>query len=88
MRNNKIPAGYFDNATPDKEIGEFCRKEFGGKDIIENITYGQTFLDREKLNSLGLNLYEVQGSLAQWLIACPSIYRSYLAVDLDKITYN
>lgn len=45
LRDNKIPAGYFNSANTKVRLNEFMRQYFQGEDVVEEIDGGEVFLN-------------------------------------------
>ena len=60
LQSVNVPAGYVDNKDRKEKFNTFLNETYGTKDIVENISNNQIFLDRAMVKTLGLNLIDVQ----------------------------
>jgi predicted AlkP superfamily pyrophosphatase or phosphodiesterase len=88
LKSVNIPAGYVDNKARKVEFEEFLVSKFGTKDIIENISNNQVFLDREKVKSLGLNLTDVQETIANEQIGYKHISKVFTATTMSSANFT
>ncbi|WP_298780739.1 alkaline phosphatase PafA [uncultured Polaribacter sp.] len=83
LQSLKIPAHYLDI----KKFREFTlsitKKYFNTIDIIENVSNYQIFLNKQKIESLGLNKNEVAQKLADEIINFDGIYKAVTARTLQ-----
>ncbi len=84
----RIPAGYIDNKDRKKKFNTFLKTTFGTKDILENISNNQVFLDRTKIKSLGLNLIDVQNAIAMEQLGYKSVSKVYTATTMSTTSFS
>ncbi|MCL4169699.1 UNVERIFIED_CONTAM: hypothetical protein GTU68_064466, partial [Idotea baltica] len=84
----KIPAGYVDNNTRKEKFQKFLITTFGTKDIVENISNNQVFLDRVKVKELGLNLIDVQNAIVNEQINYNKISKAYTATTMSTTSFS
>jgi predicted AlkP superfamily pyrophosphatase or phosphodiesterase len=83
----KIPAGYVDNTDRKETFNEFLNTTYGSKDILENISNDQIFLDRTKVKSLGLNLTDVQNAIALEQLSYKNVSKVYTATTMSTTSF-
>ena len=88
LKSVKIPAGYTNNAARKLKFQEFLSKKFGTKDIIENISNNQIFLDRKKVEVLGLNLTDVQNAIVNEQINYDNVSKVYSATTMNTTNFT
>ena len=84
----KIPAGYVDNKARKEKFNKFLKTTYGTKDIVENISNGQIFLDRTKVKSLGLSLIDVQNAIAMEQLGYKSVSKVYTATTMGTTSFS
>jgi hypothetical protein len=84
----KIPSGYISNSDRKEMFNAFLIDTYGTKDIVEDISNNQVFLDREKVKSLGLNLSEVQQQIANEQIKYDNVSRVYTATTMRTTNFT
>lgn len=87
LQSLKIPAGYFDSADFTDKINHFMEAKFGASDLIESISNFQIFLNRKKLNQLGLNLAGVQESIVNEIINYDFVDKAYSATTMSTTSF-
>ena len=88
LQTLKIPAGYLDNAQRKKKFQKFLMDTYATKDIVENISNNQIFLNREKIKALGLNLKEVQEAIVNEQIGYKHISKAYTAHTMGSTNFT
>jgi predicted AlkP superfamily pyrophosphatase or phosphodiesterase len=84
----KIPAGYVDNKARKEKFNKFLKTTYGTKDILDNISNGQIFLDRTKVKSLGLSLIDVQNAVAMEQLGYKSVSKVYTATTMGTTSFS
>ena len=87
LKSTGIPAGYVDNDMYKKRLNDFMVKTYQASDLIENVSNYQIFLNKDKIDLLGLNLAHVQERIVQELIQYPHIYKVYTSTQLTVSNY-
>ena len=82
MKENKIPAGFADDADIKKQLNDEAEKEFATKDIIVSVINYQLYLNRDIIADKKLDVENIKRFFIQKLIANPAIST---AVDLSQI---
>ena len=88
MRSKKIPAGYLNNKAMRTKLEAFMKATFSADDLIENISNNQIFLNREKLNTLNLELEDVQDAIVNEIINYTNVYKAYTATTMGKAAFT
>ena len=88
LQSLKIPAHYFDIKGFKNYIAEVTQKYFNSKALIENISNYQIFLDKEKIESLGLDRNTVAQKLADEIINFDNIYKAVTARTLQTTNFT
>jgi len=73
MAENKIPAGYADDADIRKLLNDEAEKQFGVKDIITSAINYQLYVNHALINEKKLDYEDVTSFLLKQLLAHPSI---------------
>ena len=88
LKDQKIPAGYIDNASIKKRLSEFLKYTYGTEDIVKNNSNNQIFLDHKLVKNLDLDLADVQAEIAQEFLGYDSIDRVYTANQMWSNEYT
>ena len=88
LKDQKIPAGYIDNASNKKRLSEFLKYTYGTEDIVKNYSNNQIFLDHKLVKNLDLDLADVQAEIAQEFLGYDSIDRVYTANQMWSNEYT
>ena len=83
-----IPSGYLDNRATKSRFEEFVKSRIDSTGLIENISNDQIFLNRMKIDSLGLNLITVQEQMVNELIGYDHIDKVYSAHTMSTNDFN
>lgn len=73
----RIPSGYLDNKATRTRFDEFMQKKLGDSKLVENISNNQIFLDRSRIDAMGLDLQTVQETIVNEIIAYERIEKAY-----------
>ena len=84
----KIPAGYVNNNSRKEKFQKFLKDTYGTTDIVENVSNDQVFLNKKKLNELGLNLHDVEQALVDEQISYASIAKVYTATAMSSTNFT
>ncbi|MDX1317638.1 MAG: alkaline phosphatase family protein, partial [Xanthomarina gelatinilytica] len=87
LKSTGIPAGYVDNDMYKERLNDFMVKTYQASDLIENVSNFQIFLNKDKIDLLGLDIAHVQERIAQELIQYPHIYKVYTSSQLTASNY-
>lgn len=88
LQSVKIPSGYFDGRAFRSELNDFMLQQFKVADLIENMSNNQLFLNKVKLDSLELQLDEVQDALVKELINYKAIDKVYSSETMQTSNFT
>ncbi|TXD46586.1 alkaline phosphatase PafA [Polaribacter sp. IC073] len=88
LQSLKIPAHYMSTKEFRDFILEITQKYFNSKELIENVSNYQIFLDKAKIESLGLDLNVVAQKLADEVINFDEIYKAVTARTLQTTHFT
>lgn len=84
----RIPAKYFNPQKFKTFLDSVSTKHFKSKELVENFSNYQLFLDKEKIHSLGLKLDEVSEIFADELVNFETISKAVTAKTLQKTNFT
>ena len=84
----KIPSGYLDNDARKKRFQMFLTEKYGTKDVVENVSNNQVFLNKKKLKELKLNLHDVEQAIVDEQISYPNIAKVYTATTMNSTNFT
>ncbi|WP_026777054.1 alkaline phosphatase PafA [Polaribacter sp. Hel_I_88] len=87
LQSLKIPAHYFSNRKFKEEVLKITQKYFNSTELIENISNYQIFLDKDKIESLGLTKSIVADKLVEEIINLDGIYKVVSAKTLQTASF-
>jgi predicted AlkP superfamily pyrophosphatase or phosphodiesterase len=87
LKSLRMSAGYIDEKAIIKNAKTFCSQAFSDSLII-SYSNQQFYLNHEKINSLKLELADVQTALANDAINYEGVYQTYTASQMVNISYN
>lgn len=88
LQSLKIPAHYLNFKKFKESILEVTKKYFNSVELIENISNYQIFLDKDKIESLGLDKNVVAERLAEEAVKFDGIYKAVSAKTLQTTRFN
>ena len=88
LKDQKIPAGYFEPQEIVSKFGDFIKFTYGTNDLIKNTSNYQLFLDHKVIQNLDLEVREVQETLAKELLTYDGIDRVYTAYQMWQNEYS
>ncbi|QTD37000.1 alkaline phosphatase family protein [Polaribacter batillariae] len=88
LQSLKIPAHYLDIQKFREFILEVTKKYFNSTELIENVSNYQIFLDKKKIESLGLNKNDVAQRLADEVVNFDQIYKAVTARTLQTTSFT
>lgn len=88
LKDQKIPAGYFQSGEMVARFTEFLNYKFGTADIIKNSSNYQLFLDHKIIQNLEMDVAEVQEIMANELLTYKDIDRVYTANQMWQNEYT
>jgi predicted AlkP superfamily pyrophosphatase or phosphodiesterase len=87
LQSLKIPAHYFDIQKFKQSALEITKKYFNSIELIENISNYQIFLNKEKIESLGLDKNKVADKLVEEILNFEGIYKAVTARTLQTTRF-
>ena len=88
LQSLKIPAHYLSTKKLKKFLSEITQKYFNSKELIENVSNYQIFLDPEKIEALGFNKNTVAQRLADEVLSFDKIYKAVTARTLQTTNFT
>jgi len=88
LQSLKIPAHYLSTKKLKKFLSDITQKYFNSKELIENISNYQIFLDQEKIEALGFNKNAVAQRLADEVLNFDKIYKAVTARTLQTRNFT
>ena len=88
LNDQKIPAHYMEWDDIKTKFGQFLRFTYGTTDIVKNFSNYQYFLDHKVIKNLGLELREVQETIAKEMLTYEGIDRAYTAHQMWQNDYS
>ena len=88
LQSLKIPAHYLEMTKFRDFVLETTKKYFNSVDLIENVSNYQIFLDKDKVESLGLEVNTVAQKLADEIINFDGIYKAVTARTLQTTHFS
>ena len=88
LQSLKIPAHYISTAKLKKFLSDITQKYFNSKELIENVSNYQIFLNQEKIEALGFNKNTVAQRLADEVLSFDKIYKAVTARTLQTTNFT
>jgi predicted AlkP superfamily pyrophosphatase or phosphodiesterase len=88
LQSLKIPAHYFDGEKFKKHLTTITKKYFNSDKLIENVSNYQIFLNKEVVDSLGLNKNTVAQKIADEVVYFEGIYKAVTARTLQTTHFS
>jgi predicted AlkP superfamily pyrophosphatase or phosphodiesterase len=88
LQSLKIPAHYFDIKKFRQAVLAVTKKYFNSIELIENISNYQIFLDKQKIESLGLDKNKVADKLVEEIINFDGVYKAVTAKTLQTTRFT
>lgn len=88
LNSIKIPGGYFNPEEFKEYVNNITARYFNSKELIENISNYQIFLNKEKITALNLSVKEVSQVIADEIINFDNVYKSVTAHTLQTTSFN
>ncbi|WP_341222318.1 alkaline phosphatase PafA [Polaribacter atrinae] len=88
LQSLKIPAHYLEMTKFKEFILETTKKYFNSVDLIENVSNYQIFLDKDTIESLGLEVNTVAQKLADEVLNFDGIYKAVTARTLQTTHFS
>lgn len=88
LKDQKIPAGYFQFEQMMPQFEEFLKYTFGTTDIVKNFSNDQFFLDHKVIKNLELELGEAQEIIAKEVLGYAGVDRVYTGRQMWQNEYT
>ena len=88
LQSLKIPAHYISTTKLKKFLSDITQKYFNSKELIENVSNYQIFLNQEKIEALGFNKNTVAQRLADEVLSFDKIYKAVTAETLQTTNFT
>ncbi|WP_139959513.1 alkaline phosphatase PafA [Flavicella sediminum] len=88
LKELHIPAAYFDDKGFNAFVKQLVNEKFGSKELIENISNYQIFLNKKKLKELKLSSRVVEEFLVDEVVAFENIYKTVSAHTLQNTYFD
>ncbi|MCG1035660.1 alkaline phosphatase PafA [Polaribacter sargassicola] len=88
LQSLKIPAHYLDTKKFQEFVLNITKKYFNSVELIENISNYQIFLNKEKIESLNLEVNTVAQKLADEVVNFDKIYKAVTARTLQTTNFT
>lgn len=88
LKDQRIPAGYWDKEAFREKLDGYLSSQYGEAKVIEEISYNEVFLNHQVLDSLDLDLDDVQEELAQHLLTHNQVDKVFTATQMWQQEYR
>lgn len=93
LRDNRMPTGGLNTRAFSDSVKNFVLNKYGTKDLIENISNRQIFLDRDVIKNKNLDIHKVQQEVADYLrdtfpVITSIFTRDYLETQVSSRNQN
>lgn len=88
LKDQKIPAGYFDTKAFENYLIDFSTKQFDNVNLIKNFSNKQIFLDEKLIAEKNLKLEEAEEVFAQAVLDYPKIAEVYTATAMRNNDFS
>jgi len=88
LKSVNIPAGYLDNKATKSQFETYVEAKFKHSNLIENVSNNQIFLNRKRIDSLGLKINEVQESMVNELITYKNVDKVFAAFTMTTSSFT
>ncbi len=88
LQSMKIPAGYLNNKATKTRFEAYVKAKFKNANLIENVSNNQIFLNRQFIESLGLNINDLQESMVNELISYKNVNKVFSAYTLTTTDFT
>ena len=88
LKDQKVPAGYFNNKKSKERLEEFLKYHYGTTDIVKNISNNQVFLDHKVVANLDIDVRKAQETIAHEIIDYPGIDKVYTGYQMWQHEYT
>lgn len=84
----KVPAGYVDKPHMYDFIGDLAQEYFNSREVIEDFSNLQIYLDKAKLSDLGIEVSKASQMLAEGLIDYPGVHKVVTSHTLQNTHFT
>ena len=88
LKDQKIPAGYWDKEAFKNKLNEFLQYRFGEAQLITEISYNEIFLDHKVVANLDMDLDDMQEEVARHLLTHEQIDKVFTATQMWEQEYR
>ncbi len=88
LQSVKIPAGYFEDKAFEEDLKDFVEEGFGSRDLIENVSNYQVFLNYENLAKQKIEAPAVEAAIAHYVLQKPQINRVFTRAQLQANEFS
>ncbi len=88
LQSVNVPSGYFNSQETKDKLQAFMIEQFHDKDLIENVSNNQIFLNKKYIDSMGLDLVKIQDALVAELITYENIDKTYSANTMNTTQFT
>lgn len=92
LKDNKMPAGYFNENYASAKLNEYLETYFPGKKLINNVSNGQIFLNHNAFQgspkSSGIDMFIVAELIGKFLMTMDGVANYYTEGVLRQGNYN
>ncbi len=92
LRDNKIPAGYFNSNTMQANLNEFLAKYFPEKKIIEYIGNNQVYLNQEAFSgspkTAGIDMLVATQLISKYIMSVEGVANVYTESVIQQASYS
>ncbi len=88
LQSMKIPAGYLDNRATKTRFDKYVLAKFNYSKLIENVSNNQIFLNRKYVDSVGLNINDVQERMVNELIGYKNVDKVFSAHTMTTTDFT
>ncbi|QHI36665.1 Calcium-transporting ATPase [Kordia antarctica] len=88
LQSMKIPAGYFKTSELEDYLIDFLNTTYGSKELIEEISNNQIFLNHTEIKRLNLSATAIENGLKQKLLAYDKVAKVYTRTTLTSSEFT
>jgi predicted AlkP superfamily pyrophosphatase or phosphodiesterase len=92
LRDNRIPAGYFNEANVKANLEAYLQKYYPGREVIENISNGQVFLNQSAFGAdprtAGVDMLIVTELISKYFMATEGVADVFSEHLIRQTPYN
>ncbi len=86
LAENKIPSGYFNSGRATALLNTYLMALYGHERWVSGYSGKHIFLDRLKIEERGLDLCEMQGTVAAFMLEFEGVRSSYTASEIRNLS--